>query len=209
MTRKIAGVTDGAVEDATGEDWDGWFAVLDERGGEELTHGELVTALGEAGVESGWWRQQIAVGYEQSRGRREVGETTDAGFQIGVQRTLPLPKERLWAFLTAREGRDIWLGETRALQFEPGTNSETEDGTTGEIRTVADGERIRLTWQPADWDAASTLQVTLTAPESGDGRTTLRFHQENLADGEVREAMRDRWRGVCDRIEAAVGENAG
>lgn len=204
MTRKIADVTDGAVEEATGEDWDGWFAVLDERGGEELAHEELVAALGEAGVESGWWRQKIAVGYERSRGLREVGETTDAGYQIGVQRTLQVPREQVWEFLVGPDGRDIWLGETRALEFEPEEAYETDDGTAGEIRTVADGERVRLTWQPADWDASSTLQVTLSTPESGDDRTVLRFHQEGLADGEVREEMRDHWRDVCDRIEASV-----
>jgi hypothetical protein len=32
-------------------------------------------------VPSGWWRQSIAVGYEQARGKRQVGETANAGYQ--------------------------------------------------------------------------------------------------------------------------------
>jgi hypothetical protein len=34
--------------------------------------------------------EKVAVGYEQERGFRELGETADTGYQVGVQRTLPV-----------------------------------------------------------------------------------------------------------------------
>jgi uncharacterized protein YndB with AHSA1/START domain len=43
--------------------------------------------------------------------RREVGRTRDAGWQIGVSKTIDRPVEEVWAFLTSHEGIGIWLGE--------------------------------------------------------------------------------------------------
>lgn len=208
MPRKIAGITDAAVEDATGKGWAEWLAVLDEADATDLDHKEIVAVLDNAGVENPWWHQQLAVGYEQERGMREVGETATAGFEIGVQRTLPVGPDELWRLLTSAEGVYVWLGEARGVTFEPGEPYRTADGTTGEIRTVSSGERVRLTWQPEGWEKPSTLQLTLTCPRNTDERTTLRVHQEKLASGEQREEMGEHWRGVLDRIEALVTETA-
>jgi uncharacterized protein YndB with AHSA1/START domain len=113
-----------------------------------------------------------------------VGKTADVGWNIGVSRTLPYPAEVVWDFLVSREGVTIWLGPGVELPREPGAEYETANGTVGEIRSFADGDRVRLTWRPSDWDHDSTVQVRL----SGTGaKTTLRFHQEWLADAEERE----------------------
>lgn len=204
MPSKVAGIGSDAVEDATGHDWDHWLAELDGRDGEESTHRELVAALADLGVESGWWRQAIANGYEVERGLRETGETLDAGFQIGVQRTVQVEQPALWEWMLSPEGRSVWLGEVEAFEAEPGSPFETVDGTTGEVRTVKSGERLRMTWQPAGREEPTTLQLTLSCPRNDASKTTLRVHQEKLADGAEREAMREHWRGVLDGIEASV-----
>ena len=204
MPSKVAGIGTRAVEDATGLGWDGWLAELDDRGAEELDHGEIVAELEALDVESGWWRQAIANGYEVERGLREEGETLDAGFQVGVQRTIRVEPAALWELLLSPEGRALWLGESEAFDAEPGANYETADGTTGEVRTVKPGERLRMTWQPADRDAPTTLQLTLSCPRNDASKTTLGVHHEKLADGEEREAMRAVWRDALDRIEASV-----
>ncbi|HEV7626427.1 MAG TPA: SRPBCC domain-containing protein [Streptomyces sp.] len=61
-----------------------------------------------------------------------TGLTKDAGWQIGVSRTLPLP------------------GLTLA------------DGTTGEVRGYREGSRIRLTHRPAGAQTETTVQFTVT-----------------------------------------------
>ena len=204
MARKIAGITDAAVVDATGRGWVDWLAVLDAAGGTDMDHSELVAALAEAGVERPWWQQQLAVGYELERGLREPGETATAGFQVGVQRTLPGPMQAVWELLTGPEGRAVWLGSTTDLAFAPGETYRTDEGTTGEIRTVDPGARLRLTWHPPELPSPSTLQLTLSCPRNTDERTTLRIHHERLVDGEQREAMRAHWRGVLDRLESLL-----
>lgn len=204
MTDNIAGVTDEAVQDATGRDWETWFDLLDGTGAAEKSHAEIVETVREAGLESGWWQQKIAVGYEQERDLREAGETADAGFQFGVQRTLPVPREALWERLLSPEGREVWLGEGVDLSLEPGATYETSDGTRGKVRTVADGERVRLTWQPPAYDDPTTLQVTIAGHPTDGERSVLRFHQEELPDGAQREELRAHWRSVADEIEALV-----
>ncbi|MEU4525049.1 SRPBCC domain-containing protein [Amycolatopsis sp. NPDC024027] len=132
-----------------------------------------------------------------------VGKTADVGWNIGVSRTLPYPAEVVWDFLVSREGVTIWLGPGVELPREPGVEYETANGTVGEIRGFADGDRVRLTWRPSDWDHDSTVQVRLSG---AGGKTTLRFHQEWLADAEEREQQRAYWQDVTERVVAALAE---
>lgn len=75
---------------------------------------------------------------------------------------------------------------------------------TGEVRTVATGDRLRLTWHPEERDGPTTLQLRLTAPRNDETKTTLRFHHERLADAAEREAMRGHWRCVLDELESII-----
>ena len=132
-----------------------------------------------------------------------VGKTADVGWNIGVSRTLPYAAATVWDFLVSRDGVAIWLGPGVELPREPGAEYETATGTVGEIRSFTEGDRVRLTWRPSDWDHDSTVQVRL----SGSGtKTTLRFHQEWLSDAEEREEQRAYWQDVTERVVAALAE---
>ena len=127
-----------------------------------------------------------------------IGKTKDAGWEIGVSRTIHAPIERVWSVLTAPEGLRLWLGEGAVLPAEKGMQFTADDGTTGELRSLRPLDRIRLTWRPPSWDHESTVQVAV----SGDRRKTrLVFHQERLADAHERERQREHWRGVLQRLE--------
>ncbi len=130
---------------------------------------------------------------------RIVGLTRDAGFEIGVSRTLNHPPAVVWTYLTSGDGVRRWLGGGLELPATRGERYTTPDGTTGEVRSFHPLDRIRLTWQPVDWDHASTVQVAI-----GDriGRTMLRFHQERLADPDERARQRTHWAGVMDGVIA-------
>ena len=188
------------VRESTTRDWAEWVEVLDAAGARDWKHAELVAHLERAHPEvpSGWWRQSVAVGYEQATGQREVGETSAGGFQIGVQRTTSLPLDAAWDLLTSRP--DLWLGGPVA--FEKGAVYEVP-GARGEIRVVRPGSRLRLTWQPDDWAAPATLQLTVSQPR--EGRTVLHVHLEKLPDAASREQMREHWRAVLDRLVAEAG----
>lgn len=131
----------------------------------------------------------------------EVGRTAEVGWQVGVSRTLPHPPAAVWAFLTSKEGAGIWLGPCAGVPARQGERYETDSGTQGEIRSLRELDRIRLTWRPKDWDHDSTVKVALSA--SG-AKTVVRFHQEWLANAEERAGQREYWRGVMDRVADAL-----
>jgi uncharacterized protein YndB with AHSA1/START domain len=125
-----------------------------------------------------------------------TGLTKDAGWEVGVRRTVPLPLEDVWAYLIG-PGRRHWLGDTE-LSTTRGDRFTTSDGTRGEVRSFTDQSKVRVTWQPADWRHDSTLQLSVRTAASG---TTIGIHQERLADSAERERMLAHWNGVLDRIE--------
>ncbi|MGW0698800.1 SRPBCC family protein [Streptomyces sp. NPDC002867] len=131
-----------------------------------------------------------------------TGLTRDAGWEIGVSRTLPLPAAAVWDFLVSPEGVELWLGKGARLPAVKGETYETADGVTGELRSCRPGDRIRVTY------GTSTVQVAVSAARSGDG-AVFRFHQERLADAEERERRRAHWRAVAAEVERALGAGRG
>ncbi|HVL98922.1 MAG TPA: SRPBCC domain-containing protein [Egibacteraceae bacterium] len=201
-------ISSGAVRAATGRGWAEWLEELDAAGAGAWDHRQIVAHLERQAptVTSGWWRQSIAVAYEQARGKRVVGETADAGFQVGVQRSVGAPAAEVWELITGRP--DLWLGAGASIEFVEGAHYEVPAGdghprVSGEVRVVKPGNRLRITWQPEAWAAPATLQLTLTTAPSG--RTAVSAHLEKLPDAAAREAMRARWRAALERIVAAAG----
>jgi uncharacterized protein YndB with AHSA1/START domain len=132
-----------------------------------------------------------------------VGQTRDAGWQIGVSRTVDHPVEDVWGLITSPVGIAIWLGEGVTVLSERG-GYETADGVRGETRGFRELDRVRLTWWPPGWTHDTTLQLAVRS--AGAGRAMLRIHQERLADADEREQQRRHWQGVLDELVAALGD---
>ncbi|PJJ72200.1 uncharacterized protein YndB with AHSA1/START domain [Diaminobutyricimonas aerilata] len=129
-----------------------------------------------------------------------VGLTRDAGWQIGVSRTVERSAEEVWRFLTSPDGIAIWLGEGVASIPDRGSPFETTAGVRGETRSLHELDRVRLTWRPRNWDHDTTLQLVVRS--AGAGRARITVHQERLADAAERELQRGHWKGVV----AALGD---
>jgi len=112
-----------------------------------------------------------------------AGRTKDVGWQIGVSITVDGPVAPVWDRLVSARGFAVWLGRGVELRGERGEPYETDESVIGEVRSFRPGDRIRLTWQPADWDHETTVQIALD--DRGD-RVGVRFHQERLADAAER-----------------------
>ncbi|GAA3005100.1 SRPBCC domain-containing protein [Kitasatospora albolonga] len=126
-----------------------------------------------------------------------IGLTKDAGWQIGVSRTLPHPVALVWEFVSSAEGLALWLGPGTELTPERGAPYRTGQGVTGEVRGYRPRERIRVT------HGSGTVQVAMVP--TGDGsRTVLRFHQDRMADAAERERQRAHWKAVMDLVAAAL-----
>jgi uncharacterized protein YndB with AHSA1/START domain len=134
--------------------------------------------------------------------RSEVGHTRDAGWQIGVSKTINRPVEDVWTFITSPEGVAIWLGEGVTVLSERGAGYETTTGTRGETRSFREQDRIRLTWQPPTWPHETTLQLTVSSTSAD--RTRLVVHQERLANATEREQQRRHWQTVITALAEAL-----
>ena len=125
----------------------------------------------------------------------ETGLTKDVGWELGVRRTVDAPIEEVWEYFVV-DGLSTWLGDT-TLGLHKGDTYLTADGVSGEIVSRTDQLRLRITWQPEDWDHDSTVQVTLMQSSTG---TTIALHQERLASAAEREQMLEHWTGVLSQV---------
>lgn len=135
-----------------------------------------------------------------------TGQTKDAGWQIGVSRTVDRPAAAVWDLLTGPEGVSIWLGPGVSLNGAAGQTYRTDDGTAGEVRSFRPLDRVRLTYRPAGWDHETTVQIAI---QDKGPKTALRFHQERLADGEERERQRTHWKRIADELAKALDATSG
>lgn len=129
----------------------------------------------------------------------EVGRTRDAGWEIGVSRTVDGPIGAVWDLIVSPEGTAIWLGD--GVTLVKGEPYETSAGAHGEVRSRHELDRIRLTWWPPGWSHDTTLQLTVRA--SGEHRTRIGIHQERLADAAERERQRRHWQQVINALADA------
>ncbi|WP_338130503.1 TetR family transcriptional regulator [Cohnella ginsengisoli] len=130
-----------------------------------------------------------------------VGRTKDAGYQIGVRRTVPATVEAAWRFLTGKEGLRAWLGEAESAVVREGESFATREGDSGRFTIVKPLSHMRLQWMKSDWEAPSTLQIRLLPAKQG---TTISIHQEKLSGPAAREEMKAHWEGVQKAIRMGL-----
>ena len=170
----ITGTSSEAVERATGKSWAEWLAVLDAAGGREMNHKQIVAHLQAHYDVSSWWQQQLAVGYEQSRGLRAKHEMTD-GYQISRSRTLAAPIAAVYEAWADDDARARWLPDAAFT-----------------VRKATPPKSLRLTW------ADGTL-VEVALADKGD-RTTVTVQHNKLADAAAAEGMKAYWAAALGRL---------
>lgn len=161
---------DETVLRATGRDWQAWFGLLDAWGGTSHPHIEIARWLREAHAVSDWWAQSLTVAYEQARGLRAPGQTTE-GWAISATKTIEVPVEAVFAAFEDETLRQRWL---------PGADLR--------LRTATPPRNTRYDWE----DGSSRVVVNCTAlsPE----RSRLAVQHERLPDAETAEEMKLWWR---------------
>jgi uncharacterized protein YndB with AHSA1/START domain len=197
---KLNNTSSHACMRATGKSWDEWINLLNQTGADKWTHKEIVVYLNRKYQVPPWWRQMVTNGYEKAIGRRVEGQTQDADFQIGITKTIEYDPKELWNKLFSGSGLKLWLGEINGQTLKVGSKYITREGTSGEVKSLIPGKRIRLTWKPKSWKKTSTLQLTLNSTPTPD-KTSIRFHQESLSDQKIREEMRSHWQGVISSLQ--------
>ena len=172
----VTGTSSAATEKATGKPWAEWMTLLDEAGGREMDHKQLVDHLARHHRVPAWWLQQIAVGYEKSRRLRAHHQMVD-GYQISRSRTLAVAVERVY---------DAWLDPQRRAGWLPGVDFT--------VRKATPHKSIRL-----NWGDGSRLEVRLTP--KGANKTAVTVQQDKIADAATAEEMKAYWTAALERLQ--------
>jgi hypothetical protein len=173
-------ISDDAVAAKTGRNWDQWFAYLDKKGAAGLDHRAIVALLGDS--VGPWWRQMVAVTYEQARGLRGKHEKP-SGFEVSASKTIDVPVSALAKAWTDARLRKRWLPEpveVRKATPEKSVRAKwTKDETPisvslyakgrtksqitvqhGRLKTAAAGARMQKYWRDRLVDLKEILEAS-------------------------------------------------
>ena len=176
--KSTAGISDAAVQKATGMTWGQWLAALDRAGAKKMTHPQIVDVVHEKYAIGPWWRQMVTVGYEQARGLREKHEKPD-GYQISRSKTIAAPASKLFNAWKDKKLRDLWLPETLSIHKATANKS------------------MRATWG----DGETTVEINFYP--KGEGKTQVVVQHNKLADANQAERMKTYWAAALTRLDGA------
>lgn len=174
-------ISSESVKKATGIGWDEWIAVLDDAGAANMTHPEVASWLAENRVESAWWCQSVAVGYEQARGLRKPHEKTD-GFSVSVSKTISTPISTLY---------EKWVNDSERARW-------LEDSSEIEFSTANLNKNFRARW------LKDGSQLIVYFYEKGENRCQVVVQCEQLSSADVVEPKREFWKKALARLSTGT-----
>ena len=174
-TRVALNISSDAVKEKTGKSWAQWFTLLDKARARTMTHQEIVAVLARKHDLGPWWRQMVAVGYEQAKGLRAKHEKPD-GFEISRVKTLKAAVGDVYEAWGNARRRALWL---------PGVKLT--------IRKATENKTLRVTWSDG-----SNLEVTLHA--KGAAKTQIEVQHGRLASARAAEKQKAFWGEAFDRL---------
>ncbi len=168
-------VSDIAVKAKTGRTWAQWCALLDKEKAGEKSHKEIAALLETKFAVGEWWCQMVTVGYERSRGKRAVNQTT-RGFSASVSRTIASSAAKAHKAWTDAEIRAKWLAGQRFT-----------------VRTSTAGKALRITWPDE-----TNVDVTITA--RGKDKCVLAVQHDKLKSAAAVRGAKSFWSQRLDTL---------
>ena len=168
-------ISSAAVKAKTGKTWTQWFALLDKARAKTKSHKDIVAFLSSKHGLGPWWRQMVAVSYEQARGLRDKHEKPD-GFQISRTKTIKAAVDDVY---------EAWGNTRRRAQWLPGVKLT--------IRKATENKILRVTWGDG-----SNVEVALHP--KGPEKTQIAVQHGKLADARAAAKQKVFWGEAFDRL---------
>jgi hypothetical protein len=176
----IAGMSDAAIKEKTGCDWEMWVKALDYSRAYELSHREIARLVKEKYDTPSWWTQMVTVGYERIKGLRERGQQRSGTFTMNRSRTFDVDVETLYDAWSDGRRRRRWLGETGV-----------------KVRTTTPPKSMRL--QMPD---GAIVVVGFYA--KGASKSSVALEQARIPDRETADGMKQRWSERLDALSVEL-----
>ena len=165
-------VGDDVLKPRTGKIWAEWFPILDKAGAKKMNHTEITDVLHEKYGVPGWWCQMVAVGYEHSRGLRQLHESSE-GFSASVSRTLEVGVKPLFAACSDDKKRSAWLKGNKLV-----VSTARPEKT---VRGAWDGaSRLEIRFYPKGATKTQVVIDHMKLSSSADVEKLKAFWSENL-----------------------------
>jgi hypothetical protein len=179
----LAGMSDAAIEKATGCTWERWVFALDRLGADAWSHRAIAEEVQRKYKTSDWWAQSVTVGYERIKGLRAIGQRLSGAYEATKSRTIAASATVVYRAFTDTRWRKKWL---------PGTAVTVRKGTPD--------RSVRMTW-----DDGTSVEVWLT--RKGAARTAAQIAHRRLTGKDDADRRKAYW---TDRLAAlaAVVETA-
>jgi uncharacterized protein YndB with AHSA1/START domain len=178
-SQTAAGISDAAVKEKTGHSWPEWYEILDAAGAGSLSHREIVALVSERGV-GPWWRQMVAVGYEQARGLRVKNQSCAGNYQVSASKTIGASVDAVFDAWNDPERRAAWLPPAEIT-----------------IRKATPGKGLRVRWSDG-----STIDVRLYP--KGDAKCQCTAEHTGLPDEAAVEAQRAYWTEALAALKSSL-----
>ena len=176
MASKVAlKISSEAVHAKTGKTWAQWFAVLDKARARSMSHKDIVAVLSNKHDLGPWWRQMVAVGYEQAKGLRARHEKPD-GFEISRAKTIKAAVGDVY---------EAWGNTRRRAEWLPGAKLT--------IRKATENKTLRVTWGDG-----SNIEVSLYA--KGQAKTQIAVQHGRLKNARAAAKQKVFWGEAFDRL---------
>ena len=176
----IAGMSDAAIAEKTGCNWERWVKALDYSRAYELSHREIAKLVKEKYDTPSWWTQMVTVGYERIKGLRERGQQRSGTFTMNRSRTFDVDVATLYGAWSDGRRRKRWLGETGV-----------------KVRTATAPKSMRL--QMPD---GAIVAVGFFA--KGNGRSSVALEQARLPDRKTADDLKQRWSARLDALRVEL-----
>jgi hypothetical protein len=173
-------VGDEVLKERTGQIWAEWFPILDTAGAKKLNHTQITNLLHKQFGVPGWWCQMVAVGYEHSRGLRELHESC-GGFSASVSRTFDVAVKPLFASCAEEKKRGAWLEGDKLI-----------------VSTARPEKTLR-----GAWDGTSRLEIRFYP--KGVGKTQVVIDHMKLDSSAEVEKMKAFWAENLERLREFAG----
>ncbi len=170
-----------AVKDATGREWEEWFSLLDSAGARELSHKELVRWMIDSGtLDLSWWTQMVVVEYERHIGRRAAGQQEGGEWNASCSKSFSLDIDQALA---------LWLTAVDAIQNFNGNvlNSDPRLSSSAKWRY----------WR-ADFSDGSSVSVNIGS--KGESKSTVAVDHGKIGDDSSAACWKEFWRNVLNSL---------
>jgi len=171
-------MSDAAVKAKTGRPWAEWFALLDKAAAKKLDHKAIVALLHHEYGLGPWWKQMVAVSYEQARGLRKPHEKPE-GYEIAKTKTFAVPLAALYDAWENQQKRCLWLKD-------PGF----------EIRKATPGKSLRFTWVDGN------TQVVADFSSQGKSKSRAAVQHSKLPSAKAAANMKTYWATQLECLQA-------